>query len=55
MIADRIAAGLQSGWSDFTSPATPATCGHDIDVPDSKAYEAVRSSPSTPVALTTGE
>jgi hypothetical protein len=34
MIADLIAAGLQSGWIDLSSPTRPATWGHDIDVPD---------------------
>jgi len=34
MIADLIAAGLQSGWTDLSSPTSPATWGHDIEVPD---------------------
>nr|CAB3485487.1 unnamed protein product [Digitaria exilis] len=32
--ADLILAGLQSGWLALISAATPATCGHDMDVPD---------------------
>ncbi|BAS90591.1 Os04g0573200 [Oryza sativa Japonica Group] len=32
--ADLICAGLQSGWLALISAATPATCGHDMDVPD---------------------
>lgn len=35
MIADLIAAGLQSGWRVLRSSTAPATCGQDIDVPDS--------------------
>jgi hypothetical protein len=34
MIADLIAAGLQSGWRVLIRPATPETCGHDMDVPE---------------------
>lgn len=34
MIADLIAAGLQEGWRVLRRPATPETCGHDIEVPD---------------------
>lgn len=33
MMADLMAAGLQSGWSVLIRPATPDTCGHDMDVP----------------------
>lgn len=33
-MADLIAAGLQSGWRALRRPAMPATCGHDMDVPD---------------------
>ena len=33
MIADLIAAGLQVGLRVLRSPAMPATCGQDIEVP----------------------
>lgn len=33
MIADLIAAGLQSGWTVLIRPAIPATMGVDIEVP----------------------
>ncbi|GER48052.1 sporulation integral membrane protein YtvI [Striga asiatica] len=33
MRAERIAAGLQSGWAAFSRAARPLTCGHDMDVP----------------------
>ena len=33
IMADLIAAG-NFGWNDFTYAATPATWGHDIEVPD---------------------
>jgi hypothetical protein len=34
MIADLIAAGLQSRCRVLIRPAMPDTCGHDMDVPD---------------------
>lgn len=34
-MADLMAAGLQSGCAPFNKAATPATCGHAIDVPES--------------------
>lgn len=34
MIADLIAAGLQSGCMVLRRPAMPETWGHDIEVPD---------------------
>jgi hypothetical protein len=34
MIADLIAAGLQSGWALLRRPTMPEICGHDMDVPD---------------------
>jgi hypothetical protein len=49
MIADLIAAGLQSGWRALRSPAMPATCGHDMDVPDSALKRTRRSSKASPV------
>ncbi|GAV79363.1 hypothetical protein CFOL_v3_22828 [Cephalotus follicularis] len=42
IIADRIAAGLHSGCAPFKSAATPAACGHDIDVPDNKLKSLYR-------------
>lgn len=44
MMADLIAAGLQSGWTIFNRAVVPATCGHDIDVPDIMLYFTRRSS-----------
>lgn len=29
-----MAAGDQVGWKDLTYAATPAMCGHDMEVPD---------------------
>jgi hypothetical protein len=49
MIADLIAAGLQSGWTALRSPAMPATCGHDMEVPDSALKRTRRSSKASPV------
>lgn len=34
MIADLMAAGLQSGCSPFSNAAIPLMWGHDMDVPD---------------------
>jgi hypothetical protein len=34
MMADRIAAALQSGWAALRRTAVAATCGHDMDVPE---------------------
>uniref|UniRef100_J3LAL6 Uncharacterized protein n=1 Tax=Oryza brachyantha TaxID=4533 RepID=J3LAL6_ORYBR len=36
MSAERMAAGLQSGRSVRSRPTMPATCGHDMEVPDSE-------------------
>lgn len=55
MIADLITEGLQSGFADFKRPATPETCGHDMDVPERKAYGERRVSSGTPVVLTSSE
>ena len=33
-----MAEGLQSGWRFLRRPTTPATCGQDIEVPDSMLY-----------------
>lgn len=41
MIADRIAAGLHSGYSVLRSPTIPEMWGHDIDVPET-ALKGVR-------------
>jgi len=49
MIADLMAAGLQSGWRALSSPAMPATCGHDMEVPDSALKRTRRSSKASPV------
>src|SRR5690349_1101426 len=38
MIADLIAIGDQVGFFDFSSRPMPATCGLDIEVPDSALY-----------------
>lgn len=38
MIADLIADALQVGFLDFMLPARPETCGHDMEVPDSRLY-----------------
>ena len=46
MIADLMAAGLQSGWRALRSPAT---CGHDMEVPDSALKRTRRSSKASPV------
>jgi hypothetical protein len=51
MIADLIAAGLQSGWRVLRSPTAPATCGQDIDVPDSVMKGDLRLSKSKSVGL----
>jgi hypothetical protein len=48
MIADLIAAGLQSGCSVLIRPATPDTCGHDMDVPDSSLNATRRLSNGRP-------
>jgi hypothetical protein len=47
MMADRIAAALQSGWADLRRTAVAATCGHDMDVPETMLYCTTRSSPSS--------
>jgi len=36
MSADLTAAGDQVGCTDLMSAAMPETCGHDMDVPESK-------------------
>lgn len=36
MMADLMAAGLHVGFHDFTVAATPATCGHAMDVPETR-------------------
>jgi hypothetical protein len=46
MIADLIAAGLQSGWRDLRSPTSPATWGHDIEVPERAIKGVLRLSDS---------
>jgi hypothetical protein len=51
MMADLIAEGLQPGCIALRRPAMPATCGQDIEVPDS-ALKGIRLlSKSTPVGL----
>lgn len=47
MIADRIAAELQSGCAALTSAAAADACGHDMDVPDMMLYCTTRWSPSS--------
>jgi hypothetical protein len=47
MIADRIAAALQSGWAALRRTAVAETCGHDMDVPDMMLYFTTRWSPSS--------
>ena len=32
--ADFMAAGVHVGWEAFNRSAMPATCGHDMEVPD---------------------
>lgn len=49
IMADLIAAGFQSGWNDFTYAATPATWGHDIEVPDISVNSENWVSPFWPV------
>jgi hypothetical protein len=49
MMADLMAAGLQSGWRALRRPATPATWGHDMDVPDSALKRTRRLSKASPV------
>lgn len=46
MMADLMAAGLQSGWRVLRRPAMPEICGHDIEVPESELYGVLRSSKS---------
>lgn len=46
-MADRIAAGLQSGCADLRRTAAAETCGHDMDVPDMMLYFTTRLSPSS--------
>ena len=41
--ADLIAGGDQLGWSDLSSPTIPATWGHAIEVPLSKAKPSYAS------------
>lgn len=52
MIADLIAAGLQSGWRVLRRPTTPETWGHDIEVPDRELKGVVRLSDGSSVGLT---
>jgi hypothetical protein len=47
MMADRIAAALQSGWAALRRTAVAATCGHDMDVPETMLYFTTRLSPSS--------
>jgi hypothetical protein len=47
MIADRIAAALQSGWAALRRTVVAETCGHDMDVPDMMLYFTTRWSPSS--------
>lgn len=49
MMADLIAPGLQSGWRALRRPAMPATCGHDMEVPDSELKRTRRLSKARPV------
>jgi len=49
MIADLIAAGLQSGCIVLRRPAIPETWGHAIEVPDIKLKCTRRRSPGTSV------
>ncbi|GER46580.1 tRNA(Ile)-lysidine synthase [Striga asiatica] len=48
MRAERIAAGLQSGWAALSRAARPLTWGHDIDVPDTMLKSTLRLSNSRP-------
>lgn len=50
IMADLIAAGVQSGWNDFTYAATPATWGHDMEVPDISVNSENWVSPFKPVS-----
>lgn len=34
IIADLTAEGLHVGFLDLIAPATPETCGHDMEVPE---------------------
>ncbi|CAA7409588.1 unnamed protein product [Spirodela intermedia] len=49
MMADLIAAGLQSGCRVLRSAAIPEMWGHDIDVPEFVTYGTLRLSKSRPV------
>ena len=51
MIADLIADGLQLGWRVLRRPTTPATWGHDMDVPDMVMKGTLRLSKSNSVGL----
>lgn len=51
MMADLIAAELQSGYSVFRRPTTPETWGQDIDVPELMLNGNLRVSNSVPVGL----
>lgn len=54
-MADFMAAGDQSGCSDLSNAATAETCGHAIDVPESKKYEFLLAAKMlTPGAATSG-
>lgn len=55
MIADRIAAGLQSGWRDLRRPTIPETWGQDMDVPETMLNGTRRVSKGTPVGLVASE
>lgn len=46
IIADLIAAGLQSGWRVLRRPTMPETWGHDIEVPDTELNRTLRLSKS---------
>lgn len=49
-MADLMAAGDQRGWKDFRYAATPATCGHAMEVPDISVNLENWVSPFNPVS-----
>ncbi|PON57783.1 hypothetical protein PanWU01x14_171450 [Parasponia andersonii] len=49
IMADLMAAGLQSGWADLSRAAAPPTWGQAIDVPDRMLNSVFRVSESNPV------
>ena len=52
MIADFIAAGLQSGCRLLRRPTIPETCGHDMEVPDIEVKGILRLSDFSSVGPT---